>query len=238
MRVATIASIIAVALGMAGSARADFSQLTSASQLSASDVTATYPGADDTRVNSPVVVATGGNTLTISDTPAVGFLRVNQGPNWTGGFVAGTTLLWNIDSTGSVYGGPDTIAFATGVTEAGFLVQQDDPANTTFTATVYEGTTAKLTSTVLVTPGTGGGNLGFIGFAATNGDVITSIVLSSVDASDATYDNDFVIAPVSFSPLSSVPEPSTVALTVVGLASAGGLTLFRRRSPRGSGGRL
>jgi hypothetical protein len=231
-----IAGIVAAALllGVAGQAGAGFIQLTNTSQLNAGDTTAIYAGTDGTHLDSPIVLPAGGNVLTFSDNPAVGFLRADQGNTWTGAFADGTKLLWNIDSTGSFYGGPDTITLANGVTEAGLQVQQDNAANTTFTAQVFNGATLGLTITVTVPAGTvpGPGNLGFIGFQATGGDVITKIVISSADASSSTFNNDFAIGPVVFgTPSVQTPEPSSVALLGLGLAAAAcGLRRLARKA--------
>jgi PEP-CTERM motif len=203
-----------------GEARAGFTQLTTPSQLNPADITPIYAGVDGSRAASPVTLVAGSNQVTISDSPTVGFLRADQGATWQGGFASSTKLLWDVNSTGTAYGGPVTVAFATGVSEAGFQIQQSDPVSTTFTATVYEGSTSGLVFTVTV-PGytTGGGTVGFIGVKATGSDFITSIVVSSVDSSNTQYNNDFAIGPVTVGG-QAVPEPSSMILMGLGLASA------------------
>jgi hypothetical protein len=57
----------------------------------------------------------------------------------------------------------------------------------------------------------GAGNTGFLGVQATGSDVITSLVISSVDSVDTSYNNDFAMGPVTL----SVPEPSGLALASV-----------------------
>ncbi len=207
---------LVLASAVVGQARAGVIQLVSASQLNASDTTAIYTGSDGDFVTSPYVLAAGGNTLTFTATNGINFARVDEGNSWTGAFADGTKLLWNLDSNGT-NGGPNIISFATGVVEAGLSVQQDDAATTTFTATAFNGLTPELTIMVTVpdTPGTPG-NLGFIGFQANGGDMITSIVISSTDAGNSSFNNDFAMGPVTFgSAAPAVPEPSSLALAGV-----------------------
>jgi hypothetical protein len=221
----------ALFLGGLGQASADIVQLFSPAELNGSDTTAIYTtGADGDHFPSPYVQVAGTNTLTFSDAPTVGFLRVDQGNSWTGAFPNGTRLLWGIDSAGGFsYGGSDTISFANGVTEAGLQVQQDRPNNTTFTATAFNGVTSFTPITVTVPAGTGAGNLGFIGFRATGSDVITKIVISSVDSSDTTFNNDFAFGPVTFG-IAAVPEPSI--LVVASLGALGMVVYGWRRRER------
>src|SRR5260370_29655014 len=101
----------------ASEARASIVQLFSPASLDPGDATAIYSGNDGTHVASGVTASAGGNTLTFTDLPTVGFLRADQGASWTpGAFPNGTKLLWDIDPTGSFYGGPVTISLASGVT--------------------------------------------------------------------------------------------------------------------------
>lgn len=212
---------LVLALGFAGQSKAGVIQLTDPSQLSASDTTAIYSGADGDYVTSPYSISAGGNTLTFSTNTGTDFERVDQGNSWTGAFSSGTKLLWDLDANNTI-GGPVTVGFASGVLEAGLSVQQDHPVDTTFTATVFlDGSTNPgLTITVPVTDsGTGPGNLGFIGFRATGSDVITSIVISSTDSVNTSYNNDFAMGPVTSTTIGSVvPEPSSLALASVSSA--------------------
>jgi hypothetical protein len=203
-------------LSGAGEVKASIVQLFTPAALNPGDTTAIYAGNDGDHFASPITLPAGGNTLTFSDLAAAGFLRADQGNTWTGGFANGTKLLWDIDSTGSFFGGPVSIALATGVTELGLLVQQDNPANTTFSVTAFNGATSFGPFTVSVLTGSGGGNVGFLGFQATGSDVITKIIISSVDSSNTTFNNDFAMGPVTFGSPTTVPEPSTLILSGLG----------------------
>ena len=72
-----------------------------------------------------------------------------------------------------------------------------------------------MTITVTV-PGSGG--LGFIGFKDTVDSSITSILISSVDSLDSSFNNDFAMGPVTFGTPTvppGIPEPSTFAIATV-----------------------
>jgi len=205
---------LALALGAVGRAPASIVQLPSPGDLSGSDTTAIYTGADGDVVASPYTLTAGGNTLTFTATTGVQFLRVDQGTSWSGDFPDGTKLLWSLDPDANV-GSPMSISFASGVSEVGLSVQPDHIADTTFTATAFSGTTAELTIMFTV-PGSGG--LGFIGFKDTVDSSITSILISSVDSLDSSFNNDFAMGPVTFGNPPTppgIPEPSTFAIASV-----------------------
>src|SRR4029078_8000666 len=120
---------LALALTTVGQASASIIQLTSPGDLSGSDTTAIYTGADGDVVASPYSLTAGGNTLTFTATTGVQFLRVDQGTSWSGSFPDGTKLLWGLDPVANV-GSPISISLASGVTEVGLSVQQDHLADT------------------------------------------------------------------------------------------------------------
>jgi hypothetical protein len=225
-------AVVALVLGGGGAAQAGFVQLLSPGDLNPGDTTAIYAGADGDVVPSPVMLSAGGNTLTFTTDTGGNFQRADQGMSWTGAFPDGTKVLWTLDQSTGV-GSSVTIGLANPVLEVGLQVQQDHPADTTFTATVFNGNTPGLTIMVTVPDsGSGAGNLGFIGFRANGGDMITSISISSVDSSDPSFNNDFAMGPVTFgSPQTIVPEPSSLVLG--GFSTLGLLACrFLRRKPQ------
>jgi len=229
----TILGLAAVALllGGVGQAQAGIIQLASPGDLNPGDTTAIYAGNDGDVVPSPLSLAAGGNTLTFTTMDGGNFQRVDEGTSWSGAFANGTKLLWTLDPLSNPQmGSPVTIGFASSVTEVGLSVQQDNPVSTTFMATAF-GTMGQLSITVVVPDsGTGPGNLGFIGFAGTGGELITSISISSMDPTNGAFNNDFAMGPVTFGSAQVViPEPSSLVLagfSTVGLLAYG---IFRRK---------
>jgi len=188
-------------------AYADAVQLTSASQLDPTDITAAFPpgtpipGTSATTLPNPLMITAGSNTLTFTKP--------------SGLFVISTIFPGQL-STGNAFGqgsGPITITFATGVAELGFLARPNftGPPGFSFTFTVFNGSTALRTFSV----GTSGliGSA-FLGARATDSDVITSVVVNHTIP-------DFAIGPVTFGPAvpgAAVPEPATLLLFATGLA--------------------
>jgi hypothetical protein len=198
-------------------------QLGSASDLNPADTTATYTGSDGDLEASPYVLIAGTNTLTFTTADGGNLFRANQGDSWTpGAFPNGTPLLVSVDPNTGV-GSAVTITFATPIKDVGLYVQQNVPVDTTFTATV-SGTAPSLTGMVTVLDSGGNGNLGFIGFAATGSDTISSLVISSSDGNPAD-NSQFAMGPV-IGPFGTVPEPTTLSL---GCISIVGLVAYRLR---------
>jgi hypothetical protein len=227
-------AVVALLLVGVAPAQAGFVQLFSPGDLNAGDTTAIYTGADGDVITSPYNLAAGGNTLTFTaQTAGQNFQRADQGVSWNGAFPDGTKLLWTLDPAANA-GSSVTISFANPVLEMGLQVQQDHPADTTFTAAVFNGATQGLQVMVTVPDsGTGAGNLGFIGFRATGADVITSVTISSVDSMDPSFNNDFAMGPVTFGSLTPppIPEPSSIVLggfAVIGVFGYG----YLRRKPK------
>lgn len=212
-------------LGGVSPAHAGFLQLGSASDLNPADTIATYTGSDGDLEASPYVLVAGTNTLTFTTADGGNFFRADQGDSWTpGAFPNGTPLLVSVDPNTGV-GSAVTITFATPITEVGLYVQQNVPVDTTFTATV-NGTSPSLTAMVFVPDSGGNGNLGFIGFAATGGDLILSLVILSSDGNSAD-DSQFAMGPL-IGPFGTVPEPTTLSLGFISILGLVAYRLHRR----------
>jgi len=193
-------------------------QLTSASQLNASDSVATYPGTNLTVLPSPVGLSVGGNVLTFTKLGAGAFV-ISLNGLFGSSFPPNTAVLY----TGNAYGqggGNIEIAFASPITELGFLVKNNfNFLAPPFSLAVYNN--ASLLGTFAV-PGDMGTQ--FLGALAIGGDLITRAVISSPLP-------DFAIGPMTFgnSP-TAVPEPATIALLGISLAGVS-VKLRSKRKP-------
>ena len=238
----TALAALTLLLGGIVPARASIVLISSAAGLSPTDTTTgPYPGADGSSFASGSTLSAGGNTLTFTNANAQDFLRTDQDVSWYGAYPTGTQLIQNLlpgtvppNNPGGTPGGTVTVAFASPVAEFGVSVQQDNAGSgsTTFTLTAYTagGPTPFVLSAVLNSNNV----LTFLGAKDSTGAAsITRFTISSTDSGNSSYNNDFVLGPVTFGgapEVGSVPEPATLVSCVLGVVAllAGGLP--RRRA--------
>lgn len=216
----------------AADARADAVRLLTAGDLSGAAVTAQYQDPAGSVTFSPYTLTAFGNTLTFSNNNQ--FVRQDDGTDgYETDFATGTRVLF---SQTSGTNSETIITFAAGVTEFGFDLDTVLAGNFTVEVSTLSGST--LTFDVAdVTAGTGLGPTAFIGAAAQNGDLITSVRIFSQTGQGFT--NNYGLGPVSFTngPTPApepVPEPATLVLLGTGLAGAVGAARRHKRR-RGAG---
>ena len=228
---AGIAFLAAATLAFAGPAHAQFTQLQTASGLNAADSTLSYTGANGDIVTSPFVQTSSGNTLTFTASGSGSTLTRIDSDGSSFDFPAGAALLETTDG-GFHPDGPLVIDFAKGVTEFGFSAQDYAPDTEAFSLVAYNG--SKLLggfSTDLTANSSDAGAALFLGGAVTGGDIITRISISSV-SSEHGASNDFLIGPVTYSP---VPEASTAVTFAIGVFVLGSFFVFTRKRASSAG---
>jgi PEP-CTERM motif len=186
-------------------------------------------GANGTAVTGPAAgTSTGGLGFTIDEADH-NLLRIDQGAGWDGNFAPGDRLM----TSQAFVAVPMILSFSSPVNGAAFQIQRD--AHVPFTASldVFAGPNA--TGTLLASftrAGVSNGNadnsaivLG--GFDSGGGNTIGSLRFTT---SPSDGQSDFAINQVSLH-TAAVPEPSTLALT--GLGMLGMAAWLRRRKKRG-----
>ena len=212
-----LASIVVAAVCLlyrVPSAHAGAIQLTDVLDLTPGGTLITYP----TPIADPFSfeLAAGGVSLNFS-TPGIFSVLDSDGVSFD--FPAGTTLLLN-------QGGPLTITFATGVQEFGLFAQSLAFDLETFTFDVFHGPSTP--TSFAAGPADNSGLPGvalFLGARATNGDLITQVIIGE------TANSDFGVGPITFSEAvgaEQVPEPASLLLLGSGIVGAA----VRRRRKR------
>jgi hypothetical protein len=185
-------------------------------------------GAANTGLSSPQAVMSGGGlSAMVSTTDPAGLIRfdqTNNGSTWNGNFTVGDKLINN----NSLSYFPFTITFGSPVLGAGANIDLDHFGPFTATIEAFDGNTSLGTFTEDGnSTSNADGSAIFIGVLDTNAE-ITSIVFGinnpPASAGDIAINTlQLVTAPTA------VPEPASVALLGLGVASLAGYAWRRRR---------
>jgi hypothetical protein len=236
--------LIAALTALPSVARADAIQLASTELLSARGMTAAKYTSTQDLLPSPLVLTFPDNTLTFTLDNGE-WRRADAYVNVFGDFDPGTKLLYTnnnnfkafdlVTTVGGGGSGPVDIEFASGVEVVGLRAQTGWTGHETFTFSVYNGPTLLGTFTAdgISDHRANEDFAVLLAAEATGGDVITRLVIRSVAFQNGMeLPNDFFLGPLSFGTPeqpATVPEPSTLSLTILGVWAA----TARRRRIRG-----
>ena len=231
----SLGALLALAVPAAQAGTNPFNPNGTAAQVGPGAVTTpAYPGSNGDTLGT-FSQTVGGNTLTYSDSSVFTLIDAPFDVDYP----LGTPLLETSDADNNTTG-PMQITFSQGVGAFGLNLQDYAYDLETFNLQAYDGTTLIGSYSFGPFDNNSGqdiqnpGKSVFVGAAATGGDVITSVILSSLSVDKASgketmYSNNFFAGPVTFA--APVPEPETIALMLVGL---GALGLRTRRGKRQS----
>ena len=208
------------------SASAGLIQLGSPAHLPGPVATVSFGSLTGNFVSNPYVVVAGGQELTFSLNIGL-WRRLDEGVNVVSDFVPGTNLLYTDNnngcglhgcSGGSIGGGgsgPVDILFSSGVVAVGLQAETQVLGDETFTMSAYN---ALMHLGTFDISGTAAqrqdGSALFLGAAATDGDVITRVhITSMVVQNNFVVRDDFFFGPLTFP--TPVPEPGSGTLSLV-----------------------
>lgn len=172
-------------------------------------------GPSFTTVNSgTTATSVGGMVVTLTDS-APPMERRDEGSGWAGNFASGEQLLWN-QLFGSI-----TINFASPVSAAGAQIQSDTFGTFTARITMNDGTFFDLVGT---SSNAGQDGNPFLGIISTTAN-ITSITFNLTAPNQS-----FAISSLLMIDATSVPEPATWSMLLIGFGAMG-FAVRRQRKP-------
>jgi hypothetical protein len=190
-------------------------------------------------VSNPYVVVAGGQEVIFSLSTGL-WRRLDEGVNVLSDFVPGTSLLYTNNnnscglhgciggSIGGGGGGPVDILFSSGVVTVGLQAETQVLGRETFTISAYNDLMQLGTFDISgITGQRQDGSALFLGVAATDGDVITRVhITSTVMQNNFVFRDDFFFGPLTFQ---WVPEPGSGILSLVAFVT-GAIAIVRHRS--------
>jgi hypothetical protein len=226
LKINTIPSVLALAIVVAASGRADTLTLITSqgSQQQTDSIIWSQVGVDNTVLAASGTLKTAnGTTATVSLAAANAVISVvcTATPcSWTGhGFTAGQSVVWTSDA-GNGGSGPLSLSFPSPVAGGGAYIQADGPGAFTAVLSAYNGSTLLGSVTV---PSNSAGDATYIGVIDQTGSNITKLVWSLSKVGQGLT-NDFGLGTVSIkagSPVATLtPTSLTFASQVVGTTSS------------------